>query len=64
MKKGVTKVITGKKVQLIAAIIGVTASIFGLVLEYFNDKEYFLFIFLLITNLLFLIGALTGKADK
>ena len=67
MKKGneITKVITGSKVQLIASAIGTIASELGLVMEYFDDKEYFLFIFLLITNLLFLVGTFTtGNADK
>lgn len=59
-----TTVITGTKVQLIASIMGIAASILGLVLEYFGDKDYWLFVFLLVINAVFFITTLNQKSNN
>lgn len=59
----VQKVITGTKVTRIVSLIGVAASVLGLILTYFDDGDYWLFILLLLSNLFFLINEFNKKSD-
>lgn len=62
-KNKTIKVITGKKVQLTASVVGILASVLGIALEYFDDRDYWIFILMLIINSVFLINTLTEKSD-
>lgn len=58
------KVITGTKITRIVSLIGVAASVLGLILAYFDDGDYWLFIILLLSNLFFLINEFNKKSDS
>lgn len=59
----VQKVITGTKITRIVSLIGVAASVLGLILAYFDGGDYWLFIVLLLSNLFFLINEFNKKSD-
>lgn len=58
------KVITGTKITRILSLIGVAASVLGLILAYFDDGDYWLFIILLLSNLFFLINEFNKKSGS
>ncbi len=58
------KVITGTKITRIVSLIGVAASVLGLILAYFDDGDYWLFIILLLSNLFFLINEFNKKSES
>lgn len=58
------KVITGTKITRIVSLIGVAASVLGLILAYFDDGDYWLFIILLLSNLFFLINEFNKKSGS
>ena len=64
MKSKKENEITGTKVIRIASLIGIAASILGLVLEFFDDGDYWLFTILLISNLFFLISEFNKKSNS
>lgn len=58
------KVITGTKITRIVSLIGVAASVLGLILAYLDDGDYWLFIILLLSNLFFLINEFNKKSES
>lgn len=60
----VQKVITGTKVTRIVSLIGIAASVLGLILAYLNDGDYWLFILLLLSNLFFLLNEFNKKSES
>ena len=57
------KVITGTKITRIVSLIGVAASVLGLILAYFDDGDYWLFTILLLSNLFLLINEINKKSE-
>ena len=58
------KVITGTKITRIVSLVGVAASVLGLILAYFDDGDYWLFIIFLLSNLFFLINEFNKKSES